>query len=186
MKVKTKRPVPPDTLKLKRDRNKTLDTVLSILFILSIAISVWGINIYRRTVIEPKYLFVAVSIGTIIVAVILLFVTKDYLNAFWTLFIAAAIGGGTTYFLTLYLNRELADKEVISEVFDIQTTGNLAKGKKGSCGSPYAIIDFYGYEKQLVFYCEYEKSIHNYKKVKVDFFRGFFGFPIVENQVLAQ
>lgn len=184
--MKTRRPVRPDTNKLKRERNKTLDSVLSILFILSIAISVWGIGIYRRTIIEPKYLFVAVSIGTIIAAVILLFVTRDYLNAFWTLFVAALIGCGTTYFLTLYLNMELADKEVISEVFEIQTTGNLARGKKGGCGSPYAIIDFYGHEKQLIFYCEYEKSIHNYKKVKVDFFRGFFGFPVVENQVLVQ
>jgi hypothetical protein len=146
---------------------------------------VWGIDIYRKTIIEPKYLFVVVSMGTIFAAVILLFVTRDFLNAFWTFFIAAAIGGGTAYFLTLYLNRELADKELTSETFDILKTGNLARGKRSSCGSPYAIIDYYGYKKELVFYCEYEKSIHTFKKVKIDFSEGFFDFPVVQSQTLA-
>lgn len=185
VKVKTMRQVRTDRQKLESDRNKIIDGALSILFILSIVIVVWGINIYRKTIIDPKYLFAVVSIGTVIAAVILFFVTKNFLNAFFTLFIAAAIGGGTTYFLTLYLNKELAVKEISSETFDIKTTGNLGS-RKGGCRSPYAVIDFYGNEKQLVFYCEYEKSIHDYKIVKVDFFRGFFGFPVVETQTLIR
>ena|GEM_PF-1099995 len=182
MKLKTKRPVPNDRQSRKRDRHKTLDVILFVLFLISVGLVVWGINIYRRTIIEPKYLFVAVSLGTVVAAIILLFVTREFLNAFWTFFLAAAIGGGTVYFLTLYLNRELAEKELASETFDIQRTGNLARGRKGVCRSPYAMIDFYGFEKQLVFYCEYEKTIHDFRKVRVDYFKGFFGFPIVQNQ----
>lgn len=185
VKLKTKRPVLNDNQSHKRDRNKTLDAVLFVLFLLSVSLVVWGINIYRRTIIEPKYLFVAISLGTFVAAIILLFVTRVFLNAFWTFFLAAAIGGGTVYFLILYLNRELANKEITSETFDIHRTGNLAKGRKGVCRSPYVMIDFYGFEKQLVFYCEYEKTIHNFRKVRVDYFKGFFGFPIVQNQTLV-
>jgi hypothetical protein len=187
VKVKTRLPPPTGRGTRKEDRYNTLDAILFILFILSIGLVVWGINIYRRTVIEPKYLFVAVSMGTIVAAVILLFVTREFLNAFWTLFIAAIVGGGTAYFLTLYLNRELVvDKEITSDTFNIQKTGNLARGKSGSCRSPYAMIDFYGSEKRLVFYCEYEKTIHNYKKVEVEYFKGFFGFPVICKQTLVQ
>lgn len=169
----------------KRKRNKTLDIILFFLFLISICFVVWGIGIYRRTVVEPRYLFAVISLGTTVVAIPLLIVTKEFLNAFWTLFLAVFIGGGCTYFLTLYLNRELADNEVSSEIFDIQKTGNLAKGGKSVCQSPYAMIDFYGFEKQLIFYCEFEKSIHGFTKVKVDYYKGFFGFPIIQNQILV-
>lgn len=185
MKVKTKRPVLTSRHKRKQDRNKTIDAVLFILFVLSLGLVVWGIDIYRKTIIEPKYLFAAVSTGTIFAAIILLFITRDFLNAFWTFVTAAAIGGGTAYFLMLYLNKELADKELTTETFDILKTGNLARGKRSTCGSPYAIIDFYGYEKELVFYCEYEKSIHKFSKVRLDFFKGFFDFPVVQSQALV-
>ncbi|MEI6950118.1 hypothetical protein V9K67_23235 [Paraflavisolibacter sp. H34] len=91
---------------------------------------------------------------------------------------------GNAYFLTLYLNREFAEKEVTADIFVIKETGNLAKGKGGSCRSPYVMIDFYGCEKQLVFDCEYQEIVHDYKKVKLDYFKGVFGFPVVQSQTL--
>lgn len=184
MKVKAKQILVGPGSENKRSRIKKLDAILTVLFILSIVLVIWGIDIYRKTIIEPKYLFVAVCMGTIVAAVFLLFITREFLNAFWTFGITAAIGGGISYFLLLFLNKEFADKTLNTELFPIQKTGNLGRGKKGVCRSPYAIIDFYGLEKQLIFYCEYETAIHSFKRVKVDYFRGFFGFPVVQDQFL--
>lgn len=138
-------------------------------------------NNYNRT----KIPLGVVSVGTIVAAVIFRLVARDFLGTLGTIFRAAVMGGGTVYFLTLYLNRELADTELNSETFDIIETGNLAKGKRGNCRQPYAIIDFYGYEKQLLFYCDDEKNIQTYKKVQVDYFKGYFNFPVVHDQALT-
>lgn len=136
------------------------------------------------TIIEAKYLFGAISFGTIVAAIILFFVTKEYLNAFWTFFIATIIGGGITYFLTLFINKEIANSEINVEFFEIQSTGTLAKGTKSTCRRPYAMINFNGIEKELVFDCKYEKKIQEYKTVKLDYSIGFFGFPYVRKQTL--
>jgi hypothetical protein len=177
-------PVPKDKRLKKEPRNKRMEAGFTLLLIISSFLIIWGIIIYRRTIIEPKYLFGVICMGTIVAVIILLFITKDYLKAFWTFFMAAIMGGGTLYFITLYLNRELADEEITSELFDIQSSGTLAKGRSSSCRSPYAVINFYGVEKELVFNCAFENSIHEFKKVKIDYSKGFWGFPVVRHQTL--
>jgi len=182
IKLNKRKLIPNHRQSLKRARGTYFGTGLLIIFLISLILGAWGIGIYRRTIVEPKYLFGIAVLGTIIAAIILLFITREFLNAFLTLILASAIGGGTAMFLTLYLNRELSEREIISETFEIQRTGNLARGRSSNCNIPCAIIDFYGLEKQLVFYCEYEKTIHTFRKVKVDYSKGFFDFPIVRNK----
>jgi hypothetical protein len=96
------------------------------------------------------------------------------------------IGGGFFYFGLLYLNQALAGKEILTDDFQIVETGNLGGGRKSSCFQPYAIIDFYGTRKQLMFYCEYEKTIKNYSKVTVTFSKGLFGFDVIKSKQLTQ
>jgi len=42
------------------------DAALTVLFFISIGLTIWGINIYRLTIIGIKYLFSAIVFGTII------------------------------------------------------------------------------------------------------------------------
>jgi len=162
----------------------TGDTILTLLFFASIGLTVWAIGIYRLTVIDLKYLFAAAAFGTIIAFAIILFRLKSTYTIFWSFIISIAIGGVFFYFGLLYLNQVFADKETLTDDFQIVETGNLGRGGKSNCFQPYAIIDFNGTKKQLVFYCEYEKTIKNYSKVTVTFSKGLFGFNVIKSKTL--
>lgn len=172
---------------LKRKFNfNTADTILALLFFVSIALTIWAIGIYKLTIIDTKYLFAAAAFGTIIALAIMFFRRKRAYSIFWTLITSIAIGGGFFNFGLLYLNQTFTDQETLTDKFKIIKTGNLGRGRKSSCFQPYAVIDFYGTQKQLVFYCEYEKIIRNYSKVTVIFSKGLFGFHVIESKQLTQ
>jgi hypothetical protein len=161
----------------------TGDLILQLLFYISIGLTIWGINIYRLTIIESKYLFASIVFGTIIVFAGIRFFYNRY-SVLWNFILSIAIGSGFAYFGLLYVNKSLAEKETLTQEFQIVQTGNLARRKHSSCFRPYAVIDFYGTQKQLLFYCEYEKTIKNYSKVTVTHSKGFFGFWIIKSNLL--
>lgn len=130
---------------------KTGDIILTILFFASMAPTIWGINIYRLTIIDIKYLFAIIVFGIIVYLVTLTFLIKSSYLAFWTFFIKAGIGGGLFYFGLLFLNQHFADKELSTEQFQIIKKGMLPRGKSSHCNQPYLVIDFYGVEKELMF-----------------------------------
>lgn len=138
MKVKGKRLLYENQQSRHRDGKRRGDLIFFTFFLLALALSTCATNIYRMTVIAPRYLFVTGCFGTIIVALLLFLVMKSSLNLFKTFFFALSIGGSIPCFLLLYLNKSLGNKEVTSEFFVIRKTGSLAKGKYGGCGSPYA------------------------------------------------
>ena len=166
--------------------HKGTDLIFTFLFLTSIALTIWGIEIYRITVIEIKYLFALVAIGTIVSFPITLYLYKGCYSIFSIFLFSIAIGGGLSYFGFLYLNKTLADKELLTDEFQITETGNLGRGKKSNCAQPYAYIDFNGFNKQLIFYCEYEKSISNYSKVSATYSEGFFSFEVIHSKRLIK
>lgn len=165
---------------------KTGDTILAFLFFASIGLTVWAISIYRLTIIDIKYLFAASALGAIIALTIILIRRKSTYSIIWTFIISVASGAGLFYFGLLYLNQAFADKETLTEELQIIKTGNLGRGRKSRCFQPYAVVDFHGTQKQLVFYCEYEKTIKDYSKVTVNYSRGLFGFDIIKSKQLTQ
>jgi hypothetical protein len=174
-------------LDLKRKLNlNTGDTIITFLFLASIGLTIWAIRIYRLTIIDTKYLFAAAAFGTIIAFAIIIFRHKSTYSIFWTFIISIAIGGGFFYFGLLYLNQGFASKETLTDDFQIIETGNLGRGRKSRCFQPYTVIDFKGTQKQLVFYCEYEKTIKNYSKVSVTYSKGLFGFDVIKSKRLIQ
>ncbi len=164
-------------------KNK-FDTILHVLFLLCIGLTIWGITIYRLTIIDIKNLFIITTIGTALAFITIKRILRSSYPSIWIFFISIAVGGGTFYFSALFLNKYFANNESITKEFKIIETGNLARGRRSSCSEPFAIIDFNGTEKQLVFYCEYEKSIMNYSKVLLTFKNGLFGFDIIETKEL--
>lgn len=162
------------------------DALLTFLFLLSLGLIIWGIDIYRLTIIEAKFLIAAALVGASISVVAIFLLQNRRVYTVWTFLISTAIGAGPFYFGLLYLNQAFAEKETLTEDFAIIRTGSLARGKYGSCRSPYVIVNFYGMEKQLVFYCEYEKTIKNFSKVTVTYSRGLFGFDVIASKRLIK
>jgi hypothetical protein len=164
---------------------KKLDKVMAVLFVVTMSLDIWAINIYRKTVIPNQNLFLVCALGFIVCGLILIVIAKKLFPAFWSLFLSAAIGGGIFYFCLLYTNWKFASGDYNSETFNIIKTGNLAGSLRyKSCRKPYAIIEIFGLRKQLVFDCEYQNTIKDFKTVTVKYRKGLWGFPIVEEQYL--
>lgn len=165
---------------------KREEFVLKTLFFLSIGLIIWGITIYRITIIEPKYLIGVIAIGIIFISVTLSFWINTNYSFFWTFFINAIIGTGLFYFGFLFLNQHYSDSKVLTENFLIIETGNLAKSRRSNCSQPFAVIDFYGQEKELLFFCEFEKTIKNYHEITISYSDGLFGFPVIKEKQLKR
>jgi hypothetical protein len=161
------------------------DIILTILFFISISLTVWGINIYRLTIIETKYLFATIMFGIVVGFVVLSFLVKSSYSFIWTFLIKAAISAGLVYFAFLYFNQIFADKELQREQFLIVKKGTLGRGKRSSCSQPYVNISFYGIEKQLVFYCQFADTVKKSTKVNLTYSKGLFGFNIIKSKQLT-
>ena len=169
----------------KKFNFQTGDTVLTLLFFASIILTIWGINIYRLTIIDPKYLFVTIAFGITIAIALLTRLLKSSYSTIWTFLIKAGIGGGLFYFALLFINMQFANKELLTEQFQIVKKGTFAHGKSSSCFQPYVYIDFYGTEKQLVFYCDFADIVKRSTKVNLTYSKGYLGYNIIKSKQLT-
>ncbi len=163
------------------------DTLLFFLFLISMSLTIWGINIYRLTIIEIKYLFAVAIIGITVALFLLPRFLKSSYSKFWSFLITSAIGAGLFYFGFLFLNQRFADNHLQIEDFAILKRGKFPRGGFGShCEQPYIIINFHGVEKQLVFYCLQTEMIKHAKKIELSYSRGAFGFNVIRSKQLLQ
>jgi hypothetical protein len=84
----------------------------------------------------------------------------------------------------MFLNREIPVKKLQTAMFAIKTTGNFAYSK--GCASPYAIVNFDQIRKRIRFPCEFQHDIQEYSKVRLEYYYGFFGLPVIERKVLIK
>ena len=159
--------------------------VLNFLFFCSLASTVWGIQIYRVTIIEGKYLLVVCILGVAVANLVLsLFVTSSY-SRIWNLSLRSIIGAGISYFAILFLNQQFASKSLVRAEFKIIEAGSLARGKGVRCSQPYVVIDFHGKLKQLICYCGKEYEVQHSQKVILQYTEGAFGFAVIESSQLV-
>ncbi len=149
------------------------------------SLCVWGINIYRLTIIDSRFLFYTMVVGALISCSLIILFLKSSYSKFWIFVTSIAIGCGPSYFGLLYINQKFSDKNFTSGEFQIIKTGTLGSSR-GRCHQPYAIIDFYGKQKEVIFYCEYESTIENYSRVKLSYSRGLFGFDVINSKELLR
>jgi hypothetical protein len=152
------------------------------IFFISMVLVIWAIKMYQLTIIDNSYLVFACIVGGILFYFLLRLLPKSSYASIWVAFIRTSIGAGIFYFGVLFLNKTFREKETLDSEFLIIKKGHLAKGK-GSCRQPYAIIDFYGFEKQLVFYCNFEEKIANATTIELRYSKGLFGFVVIESMV---
>lgn len=160
-----------------------INYALTFLFFSGIILTIFEINIYRKTVIDWK-IPTAIWLG---IGLISLFYLRKYLaehyntkNIFLQLVFSVCSFGGLLTYSFMASNYYLIDK-VETEIIKtpIIKTGHLAKGKNG-CNNPYVDVYIKGAEKELIFPCDFE--IEKYKFVSVRLTRGLFGFDRILEQ----
>lgn len=165
---------------------KSGDAILFLLSFVSICLTVWAATIYRLTIVDTPILYIVCAIGTGITFFAIHFLIKSSYSKFWILFISIVVGSGTFYFGFLFLNQTFSDNEIIKEDFQIIKTGTLGRSRPTRCFQPYAIIDFHGTEKQLVFYCDFAETMKKSSKVSLTYSKGLFGFDIIKSKQLVR
>jgi len=154
------------------------------LFLSGLILTIFEINIYRKTIIDwkiPTGIWFGIGLLQLIWLRKYLAEYYDTKSIIWQLvFSIVSFGGLFTYgFMATnyYLLNENETEKIKATVIK---TGHLAKGKNG-CGNPYAHIIIKGKEKELIFPCDFE--IEKYKFVTVKLQQGFLGFDRVIDQV---
>ncbi|MES2649082.1 MAG: hypothetical protein V4717_19550 [Bacteroidota bacterium] len=56
--------------------------------------------------------------------------------------------------------------------------------RRSSCRTPYAIIEFHNIKKQILFPCEFEKTISNYPKLTLEISNGYWGYSVITGKRL--
>ena len=167
-----------------RRRIKGKNTILTFLFFCGLILTVFEINIFRKTVIDWK-IPMGICLGMGLISWVWL---RKYLAEYYNtknifiqlIFTICGLGGLFTYsFMAInYYFLQKNKIEIIKGV--IIERGHLAKGKSG-CGNSYARINIKGIKKELVFPCDFE--IDKYKFVVVKLQCGFWGFARIIEQV---
>ncbi|SEI83807.1 hypothetical protein SAMN05216327_104166 [Dyadobacter sp. SG02] len=155
--------------------------IVNFLFFVSLLLMIWGISMYRQTIIDAKYLLGACIFGIVAANLLLpLFVATTYSRTLAVL-TRSIIGAGFFYFALLFLNQQFRSKIILAEEFEIVERGSLARGKSARCSQPYVMVDFHGEMKQLIFYCDKEDTIKRSRKMILNYSKGAFGFAVVES-----
>lgn len=154
------------------------------LFVSAILLTVWEINIFRKTFISYYIPILLWVLPGLLVTPFLnksLRLYEDLKSSFWIFIFNIITWGGLTVFSFMAANYYFPDKDVFLKTFTVKESGKLAKGKNG-CNHPYVRIEYKGATKELVFPCD--TIIENKKTVDIVIKKGLFGFEIVSEQTL--
>ncbi|MGZ5190283.1 MAG: hypothetical protein ACXWCZ_04640 [Flavisolibacter sp.] len=163
-------------------KNRVGDVVMFVFFISSAILAIWGINLYRLTIIETRHFILPGIISGALMTLLVINIKTSY-SKNWMIFQGMFCGICIAYFGLLFINHKYSEYHETTEEFEILEAGNLANYRRGRCSEPYARINFYGIKKELIFSCKYEKTIKKFSKVKLTYVKGKLGFPVIINQI---
>jgi len=151
---------------------------LTILFFLAICLTLWEIQIYRKTVIKFEIpLLIWLSTGLFITP----FMSKTLDNYQFTtnillhLFYNTLTFGGILLFIFMGSNYYFPGEETKTIEAKILKTGTLGRGRRGSnCNEQYGQVVINKIEKQLIFPCGIE--IQNFEFIEIKLKKGKWGF----------
>ena len=168
----------------KKHLTEKNDRFMSILTFVSLGLIAWEMFIYRKTFIN---IFIPLSL-LLIGGPILFFSFRKKIKFYREtdhgilsqIVHGTILFGGTFMFVFMFLNYYLPFHKTETVELRVVEIGNLTS--KRGCDAPYAIVDYYGFEKQLIFPCKTNLSRANY--IKVELKKGLFGFMIVKDAKL--
>lgn len=165
----------------KEKNKKRLELLLSIIFVCSLCLSIWSVNIYRDTVIEWTILVLPTIIGIVVTT----FIFKEKLLKIGTsvgtiFFICLFCGGACAHFSFMILNQKFTDTLTISKTFIIEKNGVMANGHE-----QYVIVDFYGLKKQVFISRKEMGNISKFSKIRLVYSKGLFGYDVIKEKTLV-
>ncbi len=143
----------------------------------------WEIDIFRQTFISfliPLTIFIA---GGLILFFLLRTKIPYYkqrqqtFGTFWLALHGTVLFGGITMFLFMALNFYIPGPGSKTETLNLKVIKSGRFGGKGP-KKPYLIVDYNGFEKQLVF--PEHTNTENNGFLQVSLIKGLFGFPVVQ------
>ncbi len=161
-----------------------IEIILFGLFIGSIALTIWEINIYQKTFVPLSVPLTMWVLPGLLTTPFLKRVLTVHLKAsvFLQLFYNIVTWGGLVTFAFMWTNYNFPSKAKIEINEKIISVGHFAKGGKGRCGQPYIVINYKGQDKQLVYYCGV--AVEHFKSVDLTISKGLFGFEIITKSEL--
>jgi hypothetical protein len=172
-------------VKKPNEEKKWKIITLAIIFLFS-GIFIWSFILLDKTFFKTSVVLVPSLIGGAIGTILFSTLWSKNNFPFWVLlFFGVFTGTSVPTFLIASSNYYFKDDIVIHESLDIIRTGNYSK-RKSACKKPYAVVFYRGIEKEILFTCDFEKTISNYKKVSLELSKGFLGFYVIRNSELIK
>lgn len=159
---------------------------LLFVFVGSMCLAVWSINIYRNTFMDWRLLILPSVMGAFVANLLFFSRLRKAGEKNLTAFLLCGISGGCiAHFLTMYLNQKFVSTEEHQEiVFPVLHRGRLAKGKGSSCAQPYVSITFNGLGKDVMFSCAEDRLVFQADSVWIVCSKGLFGFEVIQAKSL--
>lgn len=138
---------------------------------------IWGSFLFGKTFISFRTLIIMALIGVVVGITVLYFLWrhKKY-GLLAALFVGSFWGGSLPYSFIATTNYYLRDNPE-NVLLNILETGN-GSGLRRKCKTPYAVIEYENIQKSIVFDCHFEKTISNYKRVRLKVSKGFWGYTV--------
>ncbi len=159
---------------------------MSILTFVSIGAIIWEISLFRKTFISVYIPLMLLIGGGFILFLLFRNRIKYYVENPHGFFLQAFHGillfGGLLMCSFMALNHYIPSGKLELVNLKVIKTGELSKGRHG-CGNPYAVVDYHGFEKQLIFPCN--ANLNGTERIKVRLQKGLFGFLVVKDTELV-
>ena len=159
-----------------------VNSLLTILFIASILLTVFEIDIYRKTNINSALpIFVWLLTGLVLTPLTGKLLKKYYdtNSIFLQIVFNSVTWGGLLIYSFMATNYYFSCDSSKTITTKIIKTGHLAKGRNG-CGEPYCEVVIDNEEKQLVFPCDFDIEKYNYINLTIK--KGLWGFDIITDR----
>ncbi|MES2773521.1 MAG: hypothetical protein V4722_05030 [Bacteroidota bacterium] len=143
-----------------------------------IALFLWGGVLFERTFIATQTQVVIILTGAIIGITFLYFMwrQKEY-GLLAAVFLGFFLGGSIPYCFIATTNYYFRTDNSEDVRFTILESGNRSQ-RRSQCRMPYATIQYNGIKKEILFPCDYEKTIANYKTLTLTVSNGFLGYMV--------
>lgn len=149
-----------------------------------VALCLWGIILFDKTFITAQTQILITLIGAIIgILVIHFFWRQKNYALFVTLFYGIFLGGSVPYCFLATTNYYFRGNEKQNLRLSIIKTGNRS-GRKSSCRTPYAVVEFQNITKEIPFECDYEASISSFKNLTLTVSKGYWGYMVYTDKTL--
>jgi hypothetical protein len=162
------------------------DFIVSAFFLGGLGLCIWEVHLFRQTMISVIVPLCLLFIPGIVLTPIFFRKMNDIdgRRGHWILhYIFHSFSTGALMMFTfMALNFYLAGDEVTSHQFDIQSKSSIPGSRHHrSEREPTVAINYWGFDKELVFHYEETEEVEKATKVRVVVRDGLFGFDVIDD-----